>query len=140
VFLAKNPVSCVTATRQMASDPRIRAVVVLVNDRAADGRDVSWIWDGGLEDVLGLDVPIFAGGDRAADIALRFRYAGGTVDAADPDLHALLERVQAATAPGEDVAVLATYTAMLAFRRTVLGSRSAGVSDAVRDRSEPVLR
>ncbi|HEX3301141.1 MAG TPA: MurT ligase domain-containing protein [Actinomycetota bacterium] len=140
VFLAKNPVSCVTATRQVASDPRIRAAVVLINDRAADGRDVSWIWDAGLEELLGLDIPVFAGGERAHDIALRFRYAGGTVDAVDPDLDALLTRVGAVTRPGDNVAVLATYTAMLAFRRAVLGSRSAGVSDTVRDRTEPVLR
>jgi hypothetical protein len=44
------------------------------------------------------------------------------------------------TQPGDHVAVLATYTAMLAFRRAVLGSRSAGVSDAVRDTTEAVLR
>jgi UDP-N-acetylmuramyl tripeptide synthase len=136
VFLAKNPVSCVTATRQIESDPRIRAVVVLVNDLAADGRDVSWIWDAGLEELLGLGVPVLAGGVRAHDIALRFRYAGGSVDVVDPDVRSLLREVRTITQSGDDVAVLATYTAMLEFRRAVLGSRRAGVADA----TEPVLR
>jgi UDP-N-acetylmuramyl tripeptide synthase len=140
VFLAKNPVSCVAATQQIAADPRIRAVVVLVNDRAADGRDVSWIWDAGLEKLLRLDVPILAGGVRAHDVALRFRYARGSVDVVDPDLGHLLREVRAVTQPGDHVAVVATYTAMLGFRRAVLGSKSARVSDTVRDRTESVLR
>ena len=95
VFLAKNPVSSVAATRQIVSDPRIRAVVVLVNDLAADGRDVSWIWDAGLEELLGLGVPVLAGGVRAHDIALRFRYAGGAVDVVDPT------SIPAAGSPGD---------------------------------------
>jgi lipid II isoglutaminyl synthase (glutamine-hydrolysing) len=136
VFLAKNPVSCVTATRQIESDPRIRAVVVLVNDLAADGRDVSWIWDAGLEELLELGVPVLAGGVRAHDVALRFRYAGGAVDVVDPDVRSLLREVRAMTEAGDNIAVLATYTAMLEFRRAVLGSRRAGVADA----TEPVLR
>lgn len=136
VLLAKNPVSCVTATRQIESDPRIRAVVVLVNDLAADGRDVSWIWDAGLDELVRLGVPVLAGGLRAHDIALRFRYAGGAVDVVEPDVRSLLRAVRTITQPGDDVAVLATYTAMLEFRRAVLGSRRAGVADA----TEPVLR
>lgn len=135
LLLAKNPVSCVTASRQIVSDPRIRAVVVMVNDRAADGRDVSWIWDGGLETLLSLDVPILAGGSRAHDVALRFRYAGGTVDAVHPDVHPLLESVNAITRPGDDVAVLATYTAMLDFRAAGLGSRRSRVSDTTLERT-----
>jgi hypothetical protein len=33
------------------------------------------------------------------------------------------------TPPGENIAVLATYTAMLDFRTTVLGSRRSSVAD-----------
>jgi len=111
-------------------------VVVLVNDLAADGRDVSWIWDAGLDELVRLGVPVLAGGLRAHDIALRFRYAGGAVDVVEPDVRSLLRAVRTITQPGDDVAVLATYTAMLEFRRAVLGSRRAGVADA----TEPVLR
>ena len=140
LFLAKNPVSCVTATRQVVSDPRIRGVIVLVNDLAADGRDVSWIWDAGLEGLLELDVPIFAGGVRAHDVALRFRYAGGSADVVEPDVGSLLRQVEAITHVSDDIAVLATYTAMLEFRRAVLGSRSARVADAVPGGTGPVTR
>ena len=129
VLLAKNPVSCSTATRQVLSDPRIRAVVILVNDHVADGRDVSWIWDAGLEAFVGVDVPILAGGSRADDVALRFRYAGGAVEVVDPDIESLLRKLRAITKPSEDIAVLATYTAMLELRRALLGSRRAQVSD-----------
>jgi UDP-N-acetylmuramyl tripeptide synthase len=129
ILLAKNPASCVTGTQQIASDRRIRGVVVMVNDRTADSRDISWIWDGGLEALADLHVPIIAAGIRAADVALRFRYAGGSVDAVEPDVGRLLEAVAALTEPGDHVAVLATYTAMLEFRRAVLGSRRARVAE-----------
>jgi UDP-N-acetylmuramyl tripeptide synthase len=132
VLLAKNPASCVAATRQILSDPRIAAVAIMVNDRVADGRDVSWIWDGGLEAIAGLGVPIIAGGLRAPDVALRFRYAGGSVDAVEIEPAALLRAVERRTQPGSRIAVLATYTSMLEFRRAVLGSKRDRVEESDR--------
>jgi UDP-N-acetylmuramoyl-L-alanyl-D-glutamate--2,6-diaminopimelate ligase len=130
VLLAKNPASCVTATRQIMSDPRTRAVAIMVNDGVADGRDVSWIWDAGLETFQTLGIPIVAGGSRAHDVALRFRYAGSSVDAVETRVGSMLAAMRALTEPGDDVAVLATYTAMLDLRHAVLGSRRARVSNA----------
>jgi UDP-N-acetylmuramyl tripeptide synthase len=130
VLLAKNPASCVTAARQIMSDPRTRAVAIMVNDEVADGRDVSWIWDAGLETFQTLGIPIVAGGSRAHDVALRFRYAGCSVDAVQTRVGGMLETLAALTEPGDDVALLATYTAMLDLRRAVLGSRRERVSNA----------
>jgi UDP-N-acetylmuramyl tripeptide synthase len=92
-------------------------VAVLLNDRFADGQDVSWIWDVDYELLAGNVTTCWAGGDRAEDIALRLKYARWPAAAAvahDPG--ALLDAILAATARDDDVFVIPTYTAMLGFR------------------------
>ena len=98
-----------------------RLAVVALNDAIADGRDVSWIWDVDFEPLLaGLD-RLVASGDRAAELALRFRY-GGLDEAAievEPSLERALDRGLELTEPGGELVVLPTYTAMLALQRLV---------------------
>ena len=80
----------------------------------ADGRDVSWLWDVRFEDLGSTAHTYGASGIRAADMALRLKYAG--VDAwCDPDLRGALDRVVDAAEPGELVHVVPTYTAMLSL-------------------------
>jgi UDP-N-acetylmuramyl tripeptide synthase len=97
--------------------------VVALNDAIADGRDVSWIWDVDFEPLLdGLDT-VVATGDRAAELALRFKYAG--VDErrirVQPDLERALDEGLALTPAGGELVLLPTYTAMLALQRIVAG-------------------
>ena len=68
--LAKNPASAAQATEAVAVR-RPEGVLIGLGDRAADGRDVSWIWDAPLEDLADL-APLTLTGDRADDLALRF--------------------------------------------------------------------
>ena len=92
-------------------------VALLLNDRFADGQDVSWIWDVDHELLAGHVARSWAGGDRAEDLAVRVKYAGwpppSTV-AHDPA--ALLDGILRETAPGDQVFVIPTYTAMLDLR------------------------
>ncbi|MFL5799174.1 MAG: MurT ligase domain-containing protein [Actinomycetota bacterium] len=131
VLLMKNPAGASALVDQVVADPRIRTAVVMLNDLWADGRDVSWIWDADLESLVRRGVPIVAGGIRAYDVAVRIKYAKGSVAATETDAHALLDAVTSVTEEGGAVAVLATYTAMLSLRRAVLGSRVAQVSELV---------
>ena len=55
---------------------RRRVAVVALNDAIADGRDVSWIWDVDFEPLLERLEHVVATGERAAELALRFRYGG----------------------------------------------------------------
>jgi UDP-N-acetylmuramyl tripeptide synthase len=48
-------------------------VIVAVNGREADGRDLSWLWDVPFERLRGRQV--VAAGERSADLAVRLRYA-----------------------------------------------------------------
>jgi lipid II isoglutaminyl synthase (glutamine-hydrolysing) len=95
--------------------------VIALNDAIADGRDVSWIWDVDFEPLLECLERVVVSGSRAAELALRFTYAGFPADAVDivPDLGAALDRGLELTPEGDELTVLPTYTAMLDLRRVV---------------------
>ena len=97
--------------------------VIALNDGIADGRDVSWIWDVDFEPLIpGLE-RLVATGDRAAELALRFKYGGldsGSIEVV-PGLERALDRGLELTPPGGELVVLPTYTAMLALRKIVAG-------------------
>jgi UDP-N-acetylmuramyl tripeptide synthase len=99
---------------------------LLLNDHAADGHDVSWIWDADFERIAGLARTIVVSGTRAADLCVRLKYAGvlappAAADhpiavAVEPDVARALGRALANVAPGETLYIVPTYTAMLAVR------------------------
>ena len=93
-------------------------IVVALNDRIADGRDVSWIWDVDFEPLLERVERIVATGERAAELGLRFTYGGLPRERLElvPELEAALDRGLALTPPGGELVVLPTYTAMLGLR------------------------
>jgi len=123
VLLIKNPAGAneVLRTLMQAGTPPL--LLVALNDEIADGRDVSWIWDVDFEPILEEAAlgQIIASGERAAELALRFKYAGYPESSVDvvAGLEQALERGLALTPPGGELVVLPTYTAMLALRDIV---------------------
>src|SRR5581483_10796926 len=121
VLLIKNPAGANEALRTVVSDEGPRLAVVALNDAIADGRDVSWIWDVDFELLgQGLD-KLIATGERAAELALRFKYGGLPASAIEvvPDLEAALDRGLELTPAGGELVFLPTYTAMLALQEIV---------------------
>ena len=121
LLLIKNPAGANEAVRTLVDGGAPRVAVVALNDAIADGRDVSWIWDVDFEPLLeGLET-IVAAGERAAELALRFKYGGFDPSriVTEPDLAAALDRGLALTPEGDELVVLPTYTAMLALQRLV---------------------
>src|ERR671935_303930 len=121
VLLIKNPAGANEAIRTLVAGGAPRLAVVALNDATADGKDVSWIWDVDFEPLLDGLERLVATGDRAAELALRFAYAGLDRAAIDvvPRFEDALDRGLASTPPGGELVVLPTYTAMLALRRIV---------------------
>lgn len=123
VLLIKNPVGANEVVRTLMAAGAPKLVLVALNDGIADGRDVSWIWDVDFEPLLeaGHLERIVASGERAAELALRFRYGGFPEGATEvvPDLERALERALDLTPEGGELVVLPTYTAMLALRKIV---------------------
>jgi UDP-N-acetylmuramyl tripeptide synthase len=121
VLLIKNPAGANEAVRTLVAGAAPRLAVVALNDAIADGQDVSWIWDVDFEPLLeGLD-RLIATGSRAAELSLRFKYAGLDERAIEvvPSLERALDRGLELTPAGGELVVLPTYTAMLGLRRIV---------------------
>ena len=83
-------------------------VVLAIDSAAADGRDVSWLWDVDYEQLAGRSV--VATGPRAQDLAVRLMYAG-VEHRCVPDLAAALAGHR------ESVDVIATYTPFQRLRK-----------------------
>ncbi|HEY6029863.1 MAG TPA: MurT ligase domain-containing protein [Gaiellaceae bacterium] len=121
MLLIKNPAGANEAVRTIVDGGAPRVALIALNDAIADGRDVSWIWDVDFEPLLdGLET-LVATGDRAAELALRFAYAGLPRERIEvvPGLADGLDRALALTPAGGELVCLPTYTAMLALRRVV---------------------
>jgi lipid II isoglutaminyl synthase (glutamine-hydrolysing) len=121
MLLIKNPAGANEAVRTIVDGAAPKVAVIALNDAIADGRDVSWIWDVDFEPLLaGLD-RLVATGERAAELALRFKYGGLDPEAIEvvPTLDHALDRGLELVPPGGELVVLPTYTAMLALRKIV---------------------
>ena len=121
LLLIKNPAGANEVVRTVVAAEAPRVAVVALNDAIADGRDVSWIWDVDFEPLLDCLERVVVSGGRAAELALRFTYAGFPADAVEivPELGAALDRGLELTSEGDELTVLPTYTAMLELRRIV---------------------
>jgi hypothetical protein len=62
--------------RTLALEPGEHDLLGVLNDNIADGRDVSWIWDADFELLAGRVRSATCSGTRAAELALRLKYAG----------------------------------------------------------------
>jgi UDP-N-acetylmuramyl tripeptide synthase len=90
---------------------------IALNDRIADGRDVSWVWDADFELLAGCVRRVVCSGTRAAEIALRLKYAGWPTDRVEV-IDGIEPSLDAAVASAERrVFALPTYTALLELRK-----------------------
>lgn len=75
--LAKNPTGFNQNLKLVTQGEGPRAVAFFINDKEADGHDVSWLWDIDFEELSCRDdLVVFAGGIRARDMQVRLKYAG----------------------------------------------------------------
>ncbi len=118
ILLIKNPAGANEVLRTLALEPGEHDLLGVLNDNIADGRDVSWIWDADFE-LLARRVRVATcSGSRAAELALRLKYAGVEPDRIRVlhDLPAALSAALADTPSSGALYALPTYTAMLSLR------------------------
>ena len=116
ILLVKNPAGANEVLRTLTLEDGRLDLWLALNDRIADGRDVSWIWDADFELLAGRVRRATCSGTRAEEMALRLKYAG--VDAelvVERDLGRSLDAAVAAPRGGPLYA-LPTYTALLELR------------------------
>ena len=117
LLLAKNPTGMNEVLRALELAGGHPHMLLLLNDRAADGEDVSWIWDADFERVARLGpAHLTVGGTRAYDLALRLKYAGSPANAIDCNVARALGAALEHTPEGETLYVAPTYTALLEVR------------------------
>jgi lipid II isoglutaminyl synthase (glutamine-hydrolysing) len=119
--LVKNPVGCTEVLRTLTADSAPKTLLVAINDLFADGTDVSWLWDADFELLGGHVACAVCSGTRAADMALRLKYALVEPERllVEPDVAHALQEALARTPAGGTLHVLPTYTAMLALREAL---------------------
>lgn len=123
LVLIKNPVGASQALEMIKLADYPFSLSVLLNANYADGIDTSWIWDANFELIQEMDITeINAGGVRHSEIARRLRVSG--YDSSKISEKESLEEVMQAIEQQDSkhAYILATYTAMLAFRE-LLASR-----------------
>jgi len=122
MILVKNPIGCSQVLRYLAATTEPMQLVICLNDKPADGTDVSWLWDvdtvplGQMGDKL---TAVHCGGIRADDLAVWVKYAGvepGKIRV-EYDNGKLLEAVAQSDVP---VYIMPTYTALLELRERLV--------------------
>ncbi|RDV82104.1 Mur ligase family protein [Ammonifex thiophilus] len=112
--LVKNPAGFNETLRLLSMSSETKDVFIALNDNEADGRDVSWIWDVDLENLLPRSTVLsfVCSGRRAADMAVRLRYAGVPLGKIEV-LPRLEDGVRTTLGGrGKSVYFLATYSAL----------------------------
>ncbi|HWX96934.1 MAG TPA: MurT ligase domain-containing protein [Solirubrobacteraceae bacterium] len=128
ILLVKNPAGANEVLRTLALEPGEHDLLVILNDNIADGRDVSWIWDVDFELLADRIRRVTCSGTRAAELALRLKYAG--VDTAriraQDDIERALRDASADRPAGDTpLYALPTYTAMLSLRELLVARGEA---------------
>lgn len=108
MLLVKNPAGF-TQTMNYIYPLEISNLIFVLNDKDADGRDVSWIWDAEIK-ISDRVRNIYAFGIRSGDMALRLKYEGY-----EPQIIESYEQFYALT-DEENTVIIPTYTAMMALR------------------------
>lgn len=121
MILIKNPAGCNQVLNFLTDATEPFLFVACLNDRAFDGKDVSWIWDVDFEQIPAMGEllsGVIVSGDRAEDMATRFKYAGLPAE----KLRVIKdygELCKACLAQDKPVFIMPTYTAMLELRTTI---------------------
>jgi UDP-N-acetylmuramyl tripeptide synthase len=121
ILLVKNPAGANEVVRTLALEPGEHDLLGVLNDRTADGKDVSWVWDADFE-LLAPHVRRFVcAGTRAPELAVRLKYAGvdpSRLEVVEGDLD---RAIDAAVGAGDGpLFAIPTYTAMLELRERLV--------------------
>ena len=121
MILIKNPAGCNQVLNFLSQITEPFTFAVCLSDRVQDGRDVSWIWDVDMERLVQMGdtlAKVFVSGNRAYEMAMRFKYAGLPMDKLEV-VSDYLDLTKACVAEGRACYVMPTYTAMLELRSSI---------------------
>lgn len=118
IFLSKNPTGFNESLRTIKNS---ETILLVLNDRIPDGRDVSWIWDIDFENLLKAR-NVIVSGERAYDLALRIKYSG-RISVVVENLSGAIKKALIETSKNKTLFILPTYSAMLETRKILTGRK-----------------
>ncbi len=128
VILVKNPAGFSQTMSFLKSIDDDFTLILSLNDNAADGRDISWIWDVDFNGIFKKSnvKEIYVTGKRCYDMAIRVKYEGvGNREIKVIENEDYSKLVDIATGRGTDVYIVPTYTSMMTMR-PVIAKRLGG--------------
>ncbi|MEN8908202.1 MAG: MurT ligase domain-containing protein [Clostridiales bacterium] len=122
VILVKNPTGFNQVLNYLLTEENNLEIAFIINDKIADGRDISWLWDVDFEKLESIQDKIsnlYTSGIRAEDMSVRLKYAGIYTDKISQiNTHSqLIDTGLKNTKPQNTFYILPTYTAMLEIRK-----------------------
>ena len=117
--LVKNPTGANEVMKVIEEDETEKSILIVLNDNAQDGTDVSWIYDTFFEKLMkNTTKRIIVTGSRCYDMALRLKYGGytGALEVQEQ----MKEAVTALLKSNETMYAIATYTALQPVRNLLL--------------------
>ncbi len=123
IVLSKNPTGFNESLQTSINSKYTGPLLLLLNDRIPDGKDVSWIWDVDFELLDGQKREVIISGDRTYDMAVRMKYALTTMQhvTVTDNLLSATDMALSKTGKSETLWILATYSAMLDVRKILTG-------------------
>lgn len=118
INLAKNPTGSNVSLRLLREDPEPKELLFVLNDKIADGFDVSWIWDINFNE-LGQVQRIITSGTRAYDMAIRIKTSGYPINIIEAELD-LNKAVHKLYQTNVKKYIIANYTALEPTRKEIL--------------------
>lgn len=119
MLLSKNPTGF-NESLKIVKENKYSNLLIVLNDRIPDGRDISWIWDVDFE-ILSNKYTITVSGDRAYDLGNRLRYSEIKSLKIEKNLNDALNTAIDKTSESQPLVVLPTYSAMLETRKILTG-------------------
>ncbi|EHL19585.1 hypothetical protein HMPREF9628_01462 [Peptoanaerobacter stomatis] len=115
--LVKNPTGCNEIIKYIGNNKNEKALIFLLNDNHADGRDISWIWDVNFEQINNLKYAIITG-KRAYEAAVRFKLSNISENiAVEKDIDKAIAKM---LDTNMDMYVISTYTGLFDIRKKLL--------------------
>ena len=120
IFLIKNPTGANEVIRIIATQKNLNVLAVL-NDKIADGRDVSWIWDTNWEVIVPKIKNLTISGTRCWDLTTRIKYTDFKLNKNNvyEDINYSLKKSLENMNTKDTLIILPTYTAMLEIQKNL---------------------
>ncbi|MGN0458983.1 MAG: MurT ligase domain-containing protein [Eubacterium sp.] len=118
LMLVKNPVGFSNCLEYTAGMQGKYNLIFSLNDKDADGKDVSWIWDVDFNIIKPKIYDVFTLGTRSYDMSLRLKYDDISSNALSGECYNRL--IDIIKSFNRDVIIFSTYTSMMTMRHYLI--------------------